>query len=177
MEHSMRKRCIQLTIQRAEEQGLDVSANDLVECLFSSSDDISSDDESGDCCLKDLTDNEDQFMSTLDNHSLPSVRRDKRNNSNSNDTNKTHGTQDNGGVKKDDEQFRDNKRCKTTKKSEESWTQFYSTQPKKKKRKAKYVCDIKEKKRMKEERECIKRLNDLTKPMPKKFWYGKKRLY
>ena len=77
MEHSMRKRCIQLTIQRAEEQGLDVSANDLVECLFSSSDDISSDDESGDCCLKDLTDNEDQFMSTLDNHSLSSVRSEK----------------------------------------------------------------------------------------------------
>ena len=122
----MRKRCIQLTIQRAEEQGLDVSANNLVECLFSLSDDISSNDKSGDCCLKDLTDNEDQFMSTLDNHSLPSVRRDKRYNSNINDTNKTNGTQDNGGVKKDDEQFRDNKRCNTTKKSEESWTQFYS---------------------------------------------------
>ena len=76
----MHRRCIQLTIQRAEEQGLDVSANNLVECLFSSSDDISSNDESGDCCLKDLTDTEDQFMRTLDNHSLPSVRRDKRNN-------------------------------------------------------------------------------------------------
>ena len=55
----MRKRCIQLTIQRAEEQGLDVSANDLVECLFSLSDDISSNEESGDCCLKDLTDTEE----------------------------------------------------------------------------------------------------------------------
>ena len=114
-----------------------------------------------------MTDTEEQFISTLDNHSLPSVRRNKRKNSNSNDTNKNHGTQDNGGGKKDDEQFCDNKRCNPTRKSEESWTQFYSTQPKKKKRKAKYVCDTKEKKRKKEERECIKRLNDLTKPMPK----------
>ena len=48
-----------LTIQRAEEQGLDVSANNLVECLLSLSDDISSDDKSGDCCLKDLTDTEE----------------------------------------------------------------------------------------------------------------------
>ena len=87
----MRKRCICHTIQRAEEQGLDVSANDLVECLFSSSDDISSNNESGDCCLKDLTDTEEQFISSLDNYSLPSVRRNKRNNLNSYDTNKNHG--------------------------------------------------------------------------------------
>ena len=35
------------------------------------------------------------------------------------------------------EQFRDNKRCNTTKKSEESWTQFCLTQPKKEKEKGK----------------------------------------
>ena len=69
------------------------------------SDNISSDDENGDCCLKDLTNTEEQFISTLDNHSLPSVRRNKRNNLNSNDTNKNHGTQDNGGGKKNDEHF------------------------------------------------------------------------
>ena len=97
-----------------------------------------------------MTNTEEQFISTLDNHSLPSVRRNKRNNSNSNDINKNHWIQDNGGGNKNDEQFRDNKRCNPTIKSEESLKQFYSTQPKKKKRKAKYVCDIKEKKRKKE---------------------------
>ena len=41
---------------------------------------------------------------------------------------------------------------------------------KKKTRKAKYVVDVKEKRKQKEEREYIRRLNDLTRPMPKSFW-------
>ena len=114
-----------------------------------------------------MTDTEEQIISTLDNHSLPPVRMNKRKNLNSNDTNKNHGTQNNVGGEENDKEFLDNKRCNPTRKSGEAWTQFYSTQPKKKKRKAKYVCHTKEKKGKKEEKECIKRLNDLTKPMPK----------
>ena len=57
------------------------------------------------------------------------------------------------------------------------WTQVFSTAKKKRKRRAKYVSDTKEKRRQKEEREYIQRINDLSKPMPKKFWYGRKRLY
>ena len=55
-EASRQKRTNQ-TIKRAQEQGLDVSAKNLVECLFHLSDDKDSDDSwDGDCCLKDLAD-------------------------------------------------------------------------------------------------------------------------
>ena len=46
-----------------------------------------------------------------------------------------------------------------------------------KKRGAKYVSDTKEKKGQKEESEYIQRINDLSKLMPRKFWYGRERLY
>ena len=57
------------------------------------------------------------------------------------------------------------------------WTQIFSTENKKKKRRAKYVSETKEKKRKKEEREYLQSLNDLSKPMPKRFSYGRNRLY
>ena len=57
------------------------------------------------------------------------------------------------------------------------WTQVFSTRKKKRKKRAKYVSDTKEKRRQKEEREYIQRINDLSKPMPNFFWYGRKRLY
>ena len=40
-----------------------------------------------------------------------------------------------------------------------------------------FLIQRKKKERKKEESEYIQRLNDLSKPMPKRFWYGRKRLY
>ena len=53
------------------------------------------------------------------------------------------------------------------------WGKLCSSNGKPTKRKtpsAKYVVNVKEKKKQKEEREYIRRLNDLTRPMPKSFW-------
>ena len=55
MTEASRQRRINQTVNRAREQGLDVSAKFLVECLFDLSDNEDSEDSSdGDCCLKDL---------------------------------------------------------------------------------------------------------------------------
>ena len=59
------------------------------------------------------------------------------------------------------------------KKANNLWGKLCSSngEPKKRKtRKAKFVVDVKEKRKQKEEREYIRRLNDLTRPMPKSFW-------
>ena len=61
MTEASRQKRINQTIKRAQEQGLDVSAKNLVECLFRLSDDEDSDDSwDGDCCLKDLANNQEQ---------------------------------------------------------------------------------------------------------------------
>ena len=55
-----------------------------------------------------------------------------------------------------------------TKTKETKTTKTFSTKYKKKKRRVKYVTDTKEK-RKKKEGQYIQRLNDLSKPMPKRF--------
>ena len=61
MTEASRQKRINQTIKRAQEQGLDVSAKNLVECLFHLSEDEDSDDSgNGDCCLKDLATNQGQ---------------------------------------------------------------------------------------------------------------------
>ena len=61
MPEALRQKRINQTIKRAQEQGLDVSAKNLVECLFDLSDDEDSNDSvDGDCCLKDLANNQEQ---------------------------------------------------------------------------------------------------------------------
>ena len=61
MIEASRQKQINQTIKRAQEQGLDVTAKYLVECLFHLSDDEYSDDSwDGDCCLKDLANNQEQ---------------------------------------------------------------------------------------------------------------------
>ena len=55
MTEVLRQKRINQTIKRAQEQGPDVSAKFLVECLFDLSDNEDSDNSlDGDCCLKDL---------------------------------------------------------------------------------------------------------------------------
>ena len=55
MTEALRQKRIDQTIKRAQEQGLDVSAKFLVECLVDLSDNGDSDNRlDGDCCLKDL---------------------------------------------------------------------------------------------------------------------------
>ena len=55
MTEASRQRRINQTVNKAREQGLDVRAKFLVECLFDLSDNEDSKDSSdGDCCLKDL---------------------------------------------------------------------------------------------------------------------------
>ena len=55
MTEASRQKRINQTINRAREQGLDVSAKFLVECLFDLSDNEDSNNSlDGDCCLKDL---------------------------------------------------------------------------------------------------------------------------
>ena len=58
-----------------------------------------------------------------------------------------------------------------------AWSQLCSSshKPKRKKRKAKYVWQAKEKKRMENERKLIHRLKDLTRPMLKTFLEGTKK--
>ena len=68
------------------------------------------------------------------------------------------------------------KKAALTKQNKPSGHKYFLQNKEKKKRRAKYVSDTKEKKK-KEERKYIQRLNDLSEPMPKRFWYGRKRLY
>ena len=156
MTEASRQKRINQTIKRAQEQGLDVSAKNLVECLFQLSEDEDSDDSGdGDCCLKDLATNQEQ-NETLRIDMTPV------------DEDKNH---------KKKKQVIYHKKGGPNKTQPAKWTQIFSTENKKRKRRAKYVSDTKEKKRQKEEREYIERINDLSKPMPKRFWYGRKRLY
>ena len=61
MTEASRQKRINQTIKRAQEQGLDVTAKNLVECLFHLSEDDDSDDSGdGDCCLKDLATNQER---------------------------------------------------------------------------------------------------------------------
>ena len=61
MNEALRQKQINQTINRAREQGLDVSAKFLVECLLDLSDNEDSNDSlDGDCCLKDLATTQDQ---------------------------------------------------------------------------------------------------------------------
>ena len=61
MTEALRQKRINQTIKRAQEQGLDVSAKFLVECLFDLSDNEDSDNSlDGDCCLKDLANTQEQ---------------------------------------------------------------------------------------------------------------------
>ena len=156
MTEASRQKRINQTIKRAQEQGLDVSAENLVECLFHLSEDEDSDDSgNGDCCLKDLATNQEQ-----------------------NETVRTDLTQvDEDKNHKKEKQVIYHKKGGPNKTKPAKWTQVFSTATKKRKRRAKYVSNTKEKRRQKEEREYIQRINDLSKPMPKRFWYGRKRLY
>ena len=156
MTEASRQKRINQTIKRAQEQGLDVSAKNLVECLFHLSEDEDSDDSGdGDCCLKDLATNQEQNETLR----IDMTRVDE---------DKNH---------KKEKQVIYHKKGGPNKTKPAKWTQIFSTENKKRKRRAKYVSDTKEKKRQKEEREYIERINDLSKPMPERFWYGRKRLY
>ena len=156
MTEALRQKRINQTINRAQEQGLDVSAKFLVECLFDLSDNEDSDNSSdGNCCLKDLVTSQEQKQSKQ----METVNDDKE---------KIH------------KKKREKIYCKKggpNKPKQGQWTQIFSTENKKRKRRAKYVSKTKEKKRKKEEREYLQSLNDLSKPMPKRFLYGRKRLY
>ena len=156
MTEASRQKRINQTIKRAQEQGLDVSAKNLVECLFQLSEDEDSDDSGdGDCCLKDLATNQEQNETLR----IDMTRVDE---------DKNH---------KKEKQVIYHKKGGPNKTQPAKWTQIFSTENKKRKRRAKYVSDTKEKKRQKEEREYIQRINDLSKPMPNRFWYGRKRSY
>ena len=156
MTEASRQKRINQTIKRAQEQGLDVSEKFLVQCLFDLSDNEDSDNSlDGDCCLKDLATTQEQKQ-----------------------TNRMEMAND------DKEKIHNKKRemiyCKKggpNKLKQAQWTQIFSTENKKRKRRAKYGSETKEKKRKKEEREYLRSLNDLSKPMPKRFLYGRKRLY
>ena len=156
MTEASRQKRINQTIKRAQEQGLDVTAKNLVECLFHLSEDEDSDDSGdGDCCLKDLATNQEQNETLR----IDMTRVDE---------DKNH---------KKEKQVIYHKKGGPNKTKPAKWTQIFSTENKKSKRRAKYVSDTKEKKRQKEESEYIQRINDLSKPMPKRLWYGRKRLY
>ena len=61
MTEASRQKQINQTIKGAQEQGLDVSAKFLVECLFDLSDNEDSDNSfDGDCCLKDIANTQEQ---------------------------------------------------------------------------------------------------------------------
>lgn len=156
MTEASRQKRINQTINRARQQGLDVSATFLVECLFDLSDNEESENSSdGDCCLKDLATTRDQNQSKqmkMENDDKEKIHNKKR----------EKICRNKGGPNKP---------------KQAQWTQIFSRDNKKRKRRAKYVSETKEKKRKKEEREYLRSLNDLSKPMPKRFLYGRKRLY
>ena len=61
MTEASRQKRINQTIKRAQEQGLDVSAKVLVECLFDFSDSEDSDNSwDGDCYLRDSANSQEQ---------------------------------------------------------------------------------------------------------------------
>ena len=151
MTEASRQKRINQTIKRAQEQGLDVSAKNLVECLFHLSEDEDSDDSGdGDCCLKDLATNQEQNETLR----IDMTRVDE---------DKNH---------RKEKQVIYHKKGGPNKTKPTKWTQIFSTENKKKKR-AKHVSDTKEKKRQKEESEYIQRINDLSKPMPTRFRYDR----
>ena len=156
MTEAPRQKGINQIIKRAQEQGLGVSAKFLVERLFYLSEDKDSGNSGdGDCCLKDLATNQEQNET---------VRTDMTRV----DENKNH---------KKEKQVIYHKKGSPNKTKPAKWTQIFSTENKKKKRRAKYVSETKEEKRKKGEKEYLQSLNDLSKPMPKRFLYGRKRLY
>ena len=156
MTEALRQKRINETIKRAQEQELDVSAKFLVEYLFNLSDNEDSEDSSdGDCCLKDLA-------------TTPAQNQTKQMEMANDDKERIHNKKRKKICRKKDD---------PNKPKQAQWTQIFSTENKKRKRRAKYVSETKEKKRKKEERDYLQSLNDLSKPMPKRFLYGRKRLY
>ena len=128
MTEASRQKRINQTIKRAQEQGLDVNAKFLVECLFHLSEDEDSDDSrDGDCCLKDLATNQEQNKT---------VRTDMTRV----DEEKNH---------KKEKQVIYHKKGGPNKTKPAKWTQIFFTGNKKRKRRAKYVSNTKEKKRQK----------------------------
>ena len=55
---------------------------------------------------------------------------------------------------------------KKNEKNKANWNKFFTDNPKRKKTKAKYRCDVKRAKEQKRQREFIDRINDLSRPLP-----------
>ena len=55
---------------------------------------------------------------------------------------------------------------KKNEKNKADWNKFFTDNPKRKKTKAKYRCDVKRAKEQKRQREFIDRINDLSRPLP-----------
>ena len=110
-------------------------------------DEDSDDSGDGDCYLKDLATNKEQNETVWTNMTRV-------------DEEKNH---------KKEKQVIYHKKGGPNSKRPAKWTQIFSMENKKKKRRAKYISKTKEKKRKKEERGYLRSLNDLSKPMPKDF--------
>ena len=146
---------INQTIKRAQEQGIDVSAQFLVECLFDLSYNEDSDDSlDGDCCLKDLANTQEQEQKQTKQMEMASVDKEK--------------------YTKRREKICIIKKAALIKENKPSGRKYFLQ---KKRKVKKSMFPIQRKKRKKEENEYFRSLNDLSKPMPKRFWYGRKRLY
>ena len=121
MTEALCQKRINQTIKRTQEQGLDVSAKFLVECLFDLSDNEDSDDSlDGDCCLKDLANTQEQKQ--RNQMEMASVDKEK--------------------IHKKKEKSFFIKKAALTKKKQAKWTQIFSTE-----KRAKYISDTKGKKR------------------------------
>ena len=124
-ETSLQKQ-INQTIKWAQEQGLDVSAKIPVECFFNLSDDEDSNDRlDGDCCLKDLANTQEQKQTKQ--MEMASVDKEK--------------------IHKKKKEIIYHKNGGPNKIKQAQWTKIFSTEEKKKKRRAKYVSDTKGKRK------------------------------
>ena len=153
---------IRMAINRAKEQGLDISESDLIECWNSSSqEDTGSEGETVsegeiECKKRNIVCKGKWYKKRNGMKGDKKVMRNKKQVGGKENATKTKPAARGGKTK-----------------ANNLWGKLCSSngKPKKRKtRKAKYVVDVKEKRKQKEEREYIRRLNDLTRPMPKSFW-------
>ena len=153
---------IRMAINRAKEQGLDISESDLIECWNSSSEeDTGSEGETVsegeiECKKRNIVCKGKWYKKRNGMKGDKKVMRNKKQVGGKENATKTKPAA-HGGEKRP---IICGGNCAPR----------MASQKKRKTWKAKYVVDVKEKRKQKEEREYIRRLNDLTRPMPKSFW-------
>ena len=191
MNKEQRMRC---TINCAREQGLEMSDKDLIETLFSQSSTEEDNTEDENEMVRTITNKrcnrKEGARYGYDSKQYPDPKKESQIEKHARSLEQIIGDEDSVSDREEDDVnnskiHSDSKKNGWVEKSRamkkgnrsvvgKAWSQLCSSshKPKRKKRKAKYLWQAKEKKMMENKWKLIHRLNDLTRPMPKIFWEG-----